>query len=356
MIRTSHHKSPQWIAAELRHAQLLARLQELSGDIVRRPLADFVRGSDHFLPVSVLSLSVTELADISFEALRKFPGVGLVKIRNLHGLLERVLETPPPSILLNLTTKASSETVAAIESVEVSTIQWALWCASLKKAELLDEPLGRLSRRLGDLPRALWDVPISSYTALTLDALRDLKGYGPRRTAMVLEILQSVAALVDASERRPGQVVKFVPIEIVEVEAWLVNVLAGASVASLTAFDTQFVAPMVKLLRRELDEAPAEVVQSLLHDSTAAGVAPSRRPSPSRLHQLRRDAASVIRLRWPHGARWAAAYLACSERSGTMSAAAAAASRHVLGFLFPELGRIVSGVRRNKVNSSPLAQ
>ena len=67
MFHRPHKSSCEWVAARREFEFTQATLRELDATIRRRPLADFVRPDDHFLPLLILDRTVDEAAQMAFE-------------------------------------------------------------------------------------------------------------------------------------------------------------------------------------------------------------------------------------------------------------------------------------------------
>lgn len=343
--RSLNASTSQWVAAAAEFAATAARLRRVPAVVGARSLAEFVRPDDHFLPLSVLALSVDVVGRLPFDELRRLPGVGLVKIRNLQSLLHRVLEfaelsafeCPAPAGDAPLRAAATCDSTAGRPGGDVTMLRWSHWCAALDEAGKLDDPLGRHAARLDDLPRHLWEVPLACYAALSLDELRTLKGYGPRRIGTIVEIFRGAAALAEAARRRPGCVVTCDTCETARADAWLVAALAGAPAHDAASLVAEVVEPLVARIRDDLGEGHAAAVAESALPRPGAEESSLRRLSASRIHQIRQDVAAAVRVRWPRGERLAQAYLALV--AGCRPAEEAAAARRLLVPFFPSLAR-----------------
>ena len=129
MIRvTQNCTSPEWLAIYIRWDAVTKQLQTLDATLLRRRLSDFVLPRDHFLPLHILAHSIETVSRLSFEELRQFPGVGQVKIRNLLGVMERILQSP--RTISDGIDEAGD--CALLADDEVTEAVWSRWRADLR--------------------------------------------------------------------------------------------------------------------------------------------------------------------------------------------------------------------------------
>lgn len=325
MFHRPHKSSCEWVAARREFEFTQATLRELDATIRRRPLADFVRPDDHFLPLLILDRTVDEAAQMAFEELRRLPGVGPIKVQNLLLLLRRIVDAAPeaqsdgtPPAPETWTAYPAGHVPTGEPDFDVTEHQWSSWRDRLARHALADERLGRVVRRLSDLPRSLWHARLADFTQFGLAKLRSQKGFGPRRVAVVVDAVRRLndGALAVENSRGAGMIVG--PESLVGVDSWLVDAVLGRVPLCATTFCDHVAVPLLDLLRTDLGEAACGIATERL-PLPSLRTAPldgddaalwAERLSTSRLHQIRQDSAAALRVRWPRGEDLSAALLA----------------------------------------------
>lgn len=327
MFHRPHKSSCEWVAARREFEFTQETLRELDPTIRRRSLADFVRPHDHFLPLDILGRSVDDASQMSFEELRRLPGVGPIKVQNLLSLLRRIVDSAPEANCevaapcVEAWTDFPTEhapSPSAEAAPDVTEHQWSTWRARLDRHALADERLGRVVRRLSDLPRTLWHARLAEFTQFSLAKLRAQKGFGPRRVAVVVEAVRRLndGAMAVENSRGAGMIIG--PESLVGVDSWLVDAVLGRVPLCATAFCDRVAVPLLDLLRTDLGEAACGIAAERLplpplrtSPLDVGDPAPwSERLSTSRLHQIRQDSAAALRVRWPRGEDLSAALVA----------------------------------------------
>jgi hypothetical protein len=325
MIRSMHFSpTTEWISAQEEFEAVCAALRDCEPAVRARRPAHYVRPTDRFLPVSLLRWTIEQIIATPFDELRASPGVGLVKIRNLAGLLRRVAASstaaadsprepaetalPAPAV----SPAATSSLPASVD--DLNEIEWRRWCSRIALHGLENELIGRLVHRLDDLSRSIWHTPLGRYCELTLEQLHGLKTYGERRTRVITATFRDLNQSLLASEASPGLTTTLGPELIAAADGWAVDVILGRSRFETHCYLARVVAPVLVQIRHDV----GDVTYGVLLERFAARLpgltglcAPARRPgeipfserySTSRLHQYRQDAAAIVAVRWPRGA------------------------------------------------------
>ena len=108
-----------------------------------------------------------DLLRTSFDSLAATPGIGQKKMHSLLQLLDRALHSDAlEQEKLELSSGAEGLAFDAPDPSNISEVTWAKWRAIVVEHGLGDEPLGRFAGTLHDLPRVIWNTPLSSYAAL----------------------------------------------------------------------------------------------------------------------------------------------------------------------------------------------
>ncbi|MBA4015749.1 MAG: hypothetical protein C0483_01030 [Pirellula sp.] len=292
-----------------------------------RVLSDFVRPGDHFLPLGVLSLSVDSLSQMTIDDLRRLPGVGLVKIRNLLGLSRRVIESKAKCEFARPSThETGTETLASSLSAahEISELEWSQWREELRELPTVREPIGRYVSRLDELPSGSWFMPLAEFCKLSLRELRELPGYGPRRVGAIIVTIRTLLDLRSAVAHLPAVVATWESREIARADAWFVAALNAPSQATYGDLQSEVLEPLTRQIRHDLGAAHVDL-------------ALIGKLSPSRVRQIRHDLAKAILVRWPRGEQLAQAFLGGVNSTWTNDDMEAAAQ---------ELGRFFMNLRR----------
>ena len=296
MLRgTRNCASPEWLAIYIRWDAVTKQLQTLDATLLRRRLSDFVLPRDHFLPLQILAHSIEAVSRLSFEDLRRFPGVGQVKIRNLLGVIDRILRSPRE--ISDGISEAGDRALRADD--EVTEAVWSRWRADLRDCASLREPIGRHLDRLSELPRGSWFVPAEEFVALSLKELHDLRGFGAKRVGAIVATVRQLRSRQVFAESYPGIVATYQCDDIARAEAWLVTSLCMPEFATLSELQSEVVAALRNRVQYDLGLAHAELKPA----------SDGKERSRSRLHQMRRDVADTMRVRWPRGELLVAAFL-----------------------------------------------
>ncbi|MBA4019032.1 MAG: hypothetical protein C0483_17835 [Pirellula sp.] len=297
MIRTSRNTTySEWVATELEWRRIAIQLQELDATMQQRSLSDYVRRGDSFLPLGVLEMSVASASRLTLDELRRFPGVGLVKIRNLCGLLRRIVQVDArfEHEPYALATAGDSDTV--------SEVTWSQWCNELRGSSELRDPVGRYVEKLDELPRGSWVIPVGDFAALSLHELLRLPGYGAQRAGAVIATIRMLANLRSALNRQTGATVMCTRVEIARADAWFVAALCAPESMNFADLRREVLEPLGRQIRADLGEAYA--------DRDCDGTL-----SASRVRQVRQEVFAAIQVRWPRGERLVEAFLSTINAS-----------------------------------------
>jgi len=338
MIRSIQFSpTTEWLSAQEEFEAACRDVRDFPAVVRGERLLHFVRPADRFLPVSLLRHSIDEIVSMSFDVLRASPGVGLVKIRNLAGLLRRIAADfaaaserlaapassqigPQDSPVGDSSFVAASPVAPAVELAvdsaddPVTEVEWRQWCSRIALHGLESEFVGRLVDRLGDLPRSIWHTPLGRYCELSLEQLHELKAYGRRRVRAVTAAFRRLNQLLLASEACPGLTTTLGPELVAAADAWAVDVILERARFETHCYLARVIAPVLVQIRHDA----GDVTYGILLERFAARLpaltvlcAPVRRPgeipfserySTSRLHQYRQDGAAIVAVRWPRGA------------------------------------------------------
>ncbi|MGC3969636.1 MAG: hypothetical protein QM775_20585 [Pirellulales bacterium] len=254
-----------------------SEVASLPAELRYRPLAHFVRPIDPCVPKQLLGQTLEEVAKLSFDDLTRFPGVGPVKIANLTTVLQRIVsepggpipeqEAPPESAaatpLWNEIPSPPISTLTANKPTEVyaqvDELLWEHWCQRIRRHGLGRETLGRCVARLRDLPRSLWFVPVEDFLYVAYNELFQLRGFGVKRVAAIVEVFRALDAAITVAEQAeaetgsPAVPVACPPI-VAQVDAAVSAVVIGRFAWRAAWFEQTVIQPLWEQLQIDGDE------------------------------------------------------------------------------------------------------
>lgn len=279
-----------------------------------KPLAFWVLPTDRRLPLAFMGRSLKDLLSSSFEALMETPGVGQKKMVALVSLLERAAANlDQAEMTLPIVGAAESLTPSAYATTEtgefdpgqVSEAVWSNWCRSIKQYHLEQESLGRFSPCLQNMPRVLWNTPLSAYCDHTLEEIRHLKTHGEKRVAGVIEVFHEIHKVLSGLGSIGALAVRVQPRIAGQIENWLLAVLERTELPSPEELTRQVVVPLIDQARHDLGDAVAQLLEDRLglrgDEASVRQTARNLGLTRARIYQLLADVAEVISVRWPEG-------------------------------------------------------
>jgi hypothetical protein len=239
---------------------------------------------------------------------------------------------------------------ADVDPSAVSETQWAQWCEAVKRHDLGSEPLGRFARALGQLPGVLWHTPLSEYTGLTLEQLRELKTHGEKRVRAVIEVFAVVHSLL--GQQRPTHLsVRIVPGFAAPVEQWLLSVAPRESFPSAEEVRQAFADPLIEQLGRDTEETVAKLVADRLLAPpgrfNVRAAAKELRLTRARVYQLLAEASAVLGVRWPEGSSLVHGMREKAQRTHS-SAEGARLFVHCADLFYPRRAETAAGEGRRR--------
>lgn len=306
ILRYFNPTTAAWTTLQLRYERIAGGLSALSPAQLSRRLADYTADDDRFLPQSLLHLSVSEVAELSFADVARIPHVGLTKIRNLLELLERVLRDHNAA-------KDDSFVVDAAPKSDTSNAptpaRWSQWAEALTNHPWREIAIGRVAERLGAMPRSIWRVPTGAFVDMSFDELRQLKSFGPRRIAAIAAVVESLHRSLAAAEAAQTVAVIPGPACLAQIESWTLDVLCRRRQFTVEEIRSRVIEPLVDLVRHDLGDQVAIVAAEMLLASPnvrrlSAPLPIGKRASVYvRRHQMRRLIGEAIFVRWPRGVK-----------------------------------------------------
>jgi hypothetical protein len=275
-----------------------------SADQLSKPLAFWARPNDRHLPLAFIGRPVRQLVDMPFQELYATPGVGPKKIASLLRLLERASEELAPVVGVgDATTPDEQPAKEGLSTTMASESHWSQWRRTVARHGLHNETFGQLARSLLYLPRALWKAPLSNYLNLSLAEVRSLSSHGAKRVAVILDIFQNLAAILEQVDANPHLSVRLQPRLVQQVESWVRQQFQSSVSPSASELHAEFAAPLLEQLSLDGGELHCDVVRSRLERPGMAihTLARQKGVTRARLCELWADAAEVAAVRWPEG-------------------------------------------------------
>jgi hypothetical protein len=303
--------------------KLVARLEKLRdrlrsedySDRLERPLAFWARPKDRRLPLAFMGRKVGDLLSTPFEELLATPGVGHKKLNSLVTLLTRIAndKTGEGADVDDVSEETATETAriesggdSAFDPSSASEASWILWRRAVVENDLADEKLGRFTPSLQHLPRVLWETPLSDYTDLTLEEIRQRKTHGTKRVNAVLEVFAQLYRVLGRLGPQATLAVRIVPRFVNELEDWVLEALEDEEIPSAEAIREKFIAPMLAQIRIDAGDQIAQLAEHRLgldeRDTSVRQEARRLGLTRARVYQLLADIGAMMHVRWPEGA------------------------------------------------------
>jgi len=281
---------------------------------LEKTLAFWALPSDRRLPLALLGWKLRDLLAASFTQLSDTPGIGQKKLASLVQLLARAANTDPTELPTGgsspLDYGAPSHDGQPLEPnrfdpANVSEVSWSQWRASVLKHGLQVETLGRLAPSLQSMTRVIWNTPLGAYSDVTLAQLRAMKTHGEKRVRAVLEVYQSVHALVGNMGLQPHLVVRIVPRCVDQADRWVGSMLQTPGMPGRQEIFDHFIEPLLQQVRTDTTQQIASLAENRLG---LAGPIPSVRQlartmglTRARVYQLLNEINDILVVRWPMG-------------------------------------------------------
>lgn len=277
-----------------------------------KPLAYWTLPNDRRLPIALLGRPLGEILKTPFEQLAATPGIGEKKIKTLLILLQRAQnevtaaqeesEDPDMSVSPNLSCLDEN---GIFDPTVVSEAMWADWRETVKRHDMLDYALGRLTPTLQEMPTVIWHTPLSNYMDVSLAEMRALKTHGEKRVRVVLEVFYLVHRLLGKSQPSDHLEVRLVPQFVQPVENWIRQSVSGDVILTLDDVRQNVIIPLLDQVKIDAGIAVYLLAQERLGvNGTPMSVrAQSRRlgVTRARVYQLLDECAKIMEVRWPEG-------------------------------------------------------
>jgi hypothetical protein len=239
-------------------------------------------------------------------------GIGVRKVQTLIMLLNRAAQPLPPGALAPPDSRQPEnpaartlgrEAAGDVDAAMVSEALWAQWQATVSQHGLEHETLGRLASSLQDMPRVIWQWPLSSYLQLSLNEIRDLKTHGEKRVTALLDVFGSLHAILAHAGSRPHLAVDLVPRAVVALEAWVMRWLQAQESPALAEVQKHFVTPLLDQVRVDANSQVSRLAERRMSSTSASVRQAAERLglTRARVYQLLDEVADIVSVRWPIG-------------------------------------------------------
>lgn len=293
---------------KLRFDRARERLRVLMGEeLSHAPLRQFVTADDQHLPKRLLGRSVTELLMQTTAAeILEIPGVGPTRLRRLLDVIERALlhmETSPDPRSMHQKSEPTEDLPAPVAVAEKPLAAaehicsaWRMYFDLFYQHRLDHLPIGMFADSIRDLPRALWDKPLSVFV--------NPEPLGPvtrRKVELVVKQLASFLGSVDANTFAS---LPALPV-IRQLAAWVERVGRLAEPPTRVEFVGGFCEPLLSQIEADFSadvsticalklgiESAPETLESI---GTRFGV------TRERIRQHLATVSEALRIRWPDG-------------------------------------------------------
>lgn len=294
------------------------RLPQYSRHLEKR-LAFWVSPSDRRLPIVLLGRTVQEILEMSLEELLRYPSIGEKKFSVLVALLARVantseiklpsLEQPLVSDLLNIPSSEgeNSSTFINRESQwnNVSEFEWNHWQQVVLEQGLENEVIGHLCNSLEEMPRVLWNKPLSTYCHVSLDELRAMKTHGERRIHAILHLFHDIYEVASKFNGVPRLKIRMSLRWTDDVQLWMSDILAKNRFPEYDTILERFVNPCLAQLRVDSAEGVVQLAEFRLGLSgpitSVRQVAKDMGLARARVYQILGQISEIMSVRWPEG-------------------------------------------------------
>ena len=263
-----------------------------------RPVADWILSSDRGIPYALLERTLAEIIATPFEKLIAVPSIGPRKLSALIEVLQRAASEPP------IAPPQSPESASAARSMSIPTeVTWERWRATIQCHNIEFLKLGRVALTLQDLPRTLWNVPLSQYLGCTVREVRDLPLHGNKRVRGVFAVFDALQQALTGAKPLEHLSLRFTPSRMAAVEAWISGALSPGEAPLRDEIEQQLVQRLCEQLELDAGEQAKCLFQSWL--GTPSGqigrLAQKLRATRARVYQRLDDVSSVFAVRWPEG-------------------------------------------------------
>ena len=279
---------------------------------LEKPLAYWALPTDRQLPRAFLGRTLDELLNTPFATLSRIPGIGQKKLASFVQLLARAANTNPAELPFEIAflpkrggpARSNGEAAGGNghAPANVSELTWGQWRATVIRCGLEHEKLGRFAASLKSMTRALWNMPLGSYTAQTLHEIRSMRACGEKRVQAILGVFHGIHVMVGNTGARKHLAVRIVPRPINAVEQWVGAALQAAGVPAEEEIFSKFISPLLEQIHIDATKQTASVAEHRLGIACPkAGVrqiAKAMGLTRARVYQLFSEINDIMTVRW----------------------------------------------------------
>jgi len=288
-------------------------MQSRFTDRMEKPLAFWALPNDRRLPLAFLGRTLKELLTTPFEQLSATPGIGQKKIASLVKLLHRATRDEPPAIPFSgddmprdrLARRKPELASDRFDPALVSEVLWAQWCETVRRHQVAELKLGRLTPSLQLMPTVIWHNALGDYLDYTVGQIRSLKTYGEKRVRVILEVFHVAhQALAQAS---PHLSIQLQPRFIAPIQEWVTHQLAAGEAIPLADVQTHVIVPMLGQLLTDGGDVIHRLAEGRLgikgEPQSVRSQARRMSVTRARVYQLLDECGKIMGVRWPEGKR-----------------------------------------------------
>lgn len=279
---------------------------------LEKRLAFWVNPSDKRLPIALLGRKVGEILDMSLESILNLPSIGEKKFNALISLLIRVANTPEedlppldPREQVSSGEKTRNEPTEDLSVSWVSEFDWNHWQRVVLEQGLEHEKIGRLCRSLEEMPRVLWNKPLSTYCRVSLGELRSMKTHGERRVYAILNLFRDIFEVASKFKDVPRLRVRMSLRWTDDMQQWMQEKIEVGPFPLKKEVFERFIGPCLSQLQVDSTESVVQLAESRLgFHGPITSVRQSAREmniARARVYQLLSLISDIMYVRWPEG-------------------------------------------------------
>ena len=296
-----------------------SRIQNILIDHGNHPVLDLdiyslQNAMDKHISRRLRYLTIREVLKIPYQELWSLKGVGLVRIKRLVDLIDRVCRTithpdetvtPVPPGLDFLAIEQINKKCLNREEVPNSEPHWDRCARLIREHGLSQEPLGKFAEKLMDISSALWAKKVGFFTSLPREEVRFQSGIGEVKASQIFGIINRVVQALVPIPQNDFLIVIPISENIREVLNWVTWVLRLNSLPPIASIHTSFLLPLLNQIELDLGPEKALLVRQRIGldevPQTLEQLGNSNGLTKERIRQLLALVEEVFQIRWPEG-------------------------------------------------------
>jgi hypothetical protein len=293
----------------LRFDRARERLRGIMGEeLSHAPLRFFVTADDQHLPKRLLGRSVTELLmQMTAAEILEIPGVGPTRLRRLLDVIERAIqhmETSRQSRSAHQEPRLIAEPAASMASpfqpeaaAGGARTEWRTHLDLIYQHRLDPLPIGMFADSIRDLPRGLWDKPLSAF--------HDLSLLGPITRQKVELVVTQLARFLESVDSNAFASLPALPV-IRQLAAWIERVARQPEPPTRVEFIGGFCEPLLSQIEADSSADVSTICALKLgirgDPETLESIGARFGVTRERIRQHLATVCEGLRIRWPDGA------------------------------------------------------